>query len=512
MIEPTRPIEPAPVPLDASNLIPRPVLVVPAEGSFALSTDTRIVVSDATEETLAVGQYLSELLSPATGYDLPVTGADIAPPAGSLTLSLTDDPQLGEEGYRLTITAQGIVLEAQQPAGLFWGVQTIRQLLPPAVERQSVQPGLWLLPTGTITDYPRFEWRGVMLDVARHFFSVEDVKRVIDLMALYKMNRLHLHLTDDQGWRLMIESWPNLATHGGSTAVDGDPGGFYTQADYVEIVAYAQSRYITVVPEIDLPGHTNAALASYPELNCDGVAPALYIGIEVGFSSLCIEKEITYRFVDEVLGEVAALTPGPYLHIGGDEAHSTNRADYLRFMERVQGIVAAHGKQMVGWEEIARTDLEPTSIPQVWNTAAQAVEEATETLAAQSAVQVILSPASRVYLDMKYNPSSPLGLEWAGHVDVQTAYDWEPATLMAGLSEDRILGVEAPLWSETLRTVDDIEYMLFPRLPGVAEIGWSPAGQRTWEEYQTRLATTGLRLAALEVDFYRSPLVAWPEE
>lgn len=500
-------VESSTSPLTSNTLIPRPVSVVPGDGSFTLTADTRIAVRDATEETLAVGQYLSEHLRPATGYDL----TSIAAPEEAITLSLTDDPGLGDEGYRLTITPDGVILEANQPAGLFWGVQTIRLLLPPSIEQSSVQPGPWTLPAGTITDYPRFEWRGMMLDVARHFFSVEDVRRVIDLMAMFKMNRLHLHLTDDQGWRLMIASWPNLAAFGGSTAVGGDPGGFYTQADYAEIVAYARSRYITVVPEIDLPGHTNAALASYPELNCDEQAPPPYTGIEVGFSSLCIEKEITYRFVDEVIGEVAALTPGPYLHIGGDEAHSTHHADYVRFMSRAQDIVASHGKQMLGWEEIASIGLGPTSIAQVWNTAPQAVGQTTESLAAQPEIQVILSPASRVYLDMKYNADSPLGLQWAGYVDVQTAYDWNPATWMDGLPESRILGVEAPLWSETLRTMDDVEYMLFPRLPGLAEIGWSPAGLRRWSEYQARLASMGKRLAALEVNFYRSPLVVWQE-
>jgi hexosaminidase len=322
-------------------------------------------------------------------------------------------------------------------------------------------------------------------------------------MAYYKLNRLHLHLSDDQGWRLEIKAWPNLTTIGGSTAVGGAPGGYYTQAEYAELVAYAQSRYILIVPEIDMPGHTNAALASYPELNCDGQAPALYEGTSVGFSSLCIGQDLTFEFVDDVIGELAALTPGPYLHIGGDEAAATSEADYQLFLERTQAIVEQHGKQMVGWEEIAQIQLRPTSIAQHWNSdlAAQA---------ARQGAKVILSPSSRAYLDMKYDASTALGLVWAGTTDVQDAYTWDPATQVAGVAESDILGVEAPLWTETLQTIDEIEFMAFPRLAGHAVIGWSPSAGRTWDEYQARLATHGPRLTALGVNFYAAPQIAWP--
>jgi hexosaminidase len=359
------------------------------------------------------------------------------------------------------------------------------------------------MPTGVIRDYPRFAWRGAMLDVARHFFSVADVERYLDLMAYYKLNRLHLHLADDQGWRLEIASWPNLTTIGGSTEVGGGPGGYYTQADYAEIVAYAQARYIVIVPEIDMPGHTNAALASYPELNCDGQARELYTGTNVGFSSLCISQDITFEFVDDVVREIAALTPGPYFHIGGDEAAATSDADYRLFVERAQAIVQSHGKQMVGWEEIAQTQLLPTSIAQHWNSdlALQA---------ARQGAQVIMSPASRAYLDMKYDSTTSLGLDWAGTTDEQDAYTWDPATQVPGVNESDILGVEAPLWSETLQTLDDIEFMAFPRLLGYAEMGWSPADGRAWDEYRIRLGTHGPRLTALGVNFYAAPQIPWP--
>ncbi len=485
------------------TIIPKPVSARAAGSTFTLTPAAAIYVEAGDPETAAIGHYLAGRLAPATGYALQVLAADGEPASGSLSLRITGaDPALGTEGYELTITPGAVTLVAPRPAGLFRGVQSLCQLLPPEIERAEMQPGPWQMPTGVVRDYPRFAWRGAMLDVARHFFSMEDVKKFIDEIAYYKMNRLHLHLSDDQGWRIAIEGWPRLATHGGSTAVGGGPGGYYTQAQYTEIVAYARSRYVTVVPEIDMPGHSNAALASYAALNCDGQAPPLYTGIDVGFSSLCTDKEVTFRFVDDVLGEIAALTPGPYLHIGGDEASATTGADYRRFIERVQALVQAHGKQMVGWEEIARADLQSTSIAQHWHSdlAARAV---------QQGAQVILSPATRTYLDMKYDASTPLGLTWAGTIGVQQAYDWEPAAQIEGVPESAILGVEAPLWSETLHTLADVEFMAFPRLIGHAEIGWSPGLGRDWQEYRLRLGAHGPRLAAMGLNFYRAPSVPW---
>jgi hexosaminidase len=486
------------------NLIPKPVEAQSDEGVFNLSSYASIYVEPATPELTFTGQFLAERMRQATGFALeviPVAGTPLPP--GSLFLTTRDGhPALGEEGYELTVSPDALILAAFQPAGLLRGVQTILQLLPPAIHAGSLQPGPWPIPAGKIRDYPRFAWRGFMLDVARHFFSVADVKRCIDLAAYYKLNCLHLHLSDDQGWRLEIKSWPKLATLGGSTAVNGDPGGFYSQADYAEIVAYAQSCYMTVVPEIDMPGHTNAALACYPELNCNGVAPAPYTGTEVGFSSLCTGKEITYRFIDDVIAEIAALTPGPYIHIGGDEAAATRPDDYRRFVERVQDIVEAHGKQMAGWGEIATTRLHPSSVVQSWvgDVAAKAVPQG---------AKLIISPASRTYLDMKYDDATPLGQNWAGNISVEEAYAWDPAAQVPGVSEGDILGVEAPLWSETLRTPQDVDSMAFPRLPGIAEIGWSPAAGRAWDEYRLRLAAHGARLSVLGVNFYIAPEIPW---
>lgn len=484
-----------------SELIPMPRDVTPASGVFTLQPETEIYVDPTSDELLQLGRYLAERLAPATGFPLAVREGE-GPPGSLLLTTAGADPALGEEGYELTITPWQVTLRAPRPAGIFYGIQTIRQLLPPAIERATAQPGAWELPAATIRDAPRFAWRGMMIDVARHFFGVEEIKRYVDLIAYYKLNRLHLHLSDDQGWRLMIESWPNLALHGGSTEVGGGPGGFYTQAEYAEIVAYAQSRYVTVVPEIDMPGHTTAALASYPELNCDGQAPPLYTGWTIGTSALCVELEVTYTFVDDVIRELAALTPGPYIHIGGDEVEALSDEQYSGFIERVQGIVRSHGKTMVGWEEIAKAELDPSTVVQHWQTDL-AVR------AAEQGAKLIMSPSSRAYLDMKYTPDAPVGLTWAGLIEVQHAYEWDPATQLDGVGEAQVLGVEAPLWAETAETREHLDYLAFPRLPGFAEIGWSPAEGRSWDEYRVRLGAHGQRLAAMGVGFYRSPQVPW---
>jgi hexosaminidase len=500
------------------NVIPRPVSEVPTRGNFILSADTGIYVEPATDEVKAIGQYLADHLTPSTGYAIQVQATNGAPVKRSIYLSLTGaDPALGDEGYELTITPEQVKVVANQPAGLFYGVQTIRQLLPPAIDSSSVQPGAWAMETGTISDYPRFAWRGAMLDVARHFFSVRDVTRYIDLLAYYKINRLHIHLSDDQGWRIQIKSWPNLTVYGSSLEVGGTPGGYFSQDDYAYIVNYAQSRYITVIPEIDMPGHFDAALASYPELTCDGIAPDLYTGTSSPGVSLCVNKDITTTFLENVIGELAALTPGPYIHIGGDEAQATSQPDYINFMNRVQSIVAASGKLAIGWEEIAQSQLLPGSVAQHWNLPIgpdsspdqQAVQQDL-IQAVQQGTKVIMSPADKAYLDMKYQDSTTLGQDWAGYITVETAYNWDPASLITGVSEKNILGVEAPLWSETLNNLNDLEYMAFPRIPGYAEIGWTPQARRDWTEYKVRLAAQGARLEALDVHFYPSPEVPWP--
>lgn len=506
-----KPPTPTPTPTSPpntiGNIIPMPVSITSTGGSFVLAGTADIYVEPGTAELTAIGQYLADKLNPSTGYGLQVLTTTGAPANGNIYLTTVGgDPTLGDEGYQLTVTANLVTLVAYKSAGLFRGIQTIRQLFPAAIERSTLQPGPWTMSTGTIRDYPRFAWRSSMLDVARHFFSVADVERYIDLMAYYKLNVFHIHLSDDQGWRIMINSWPNLALYGGGTQVGGTcTNCYYTQAQYSEIVAYAQSRYINVVPEIDMPGHTNAALASYAELNCNGVAPARYTGTNVGFSSLCISKPITYTFVDDVIRELAALTPGAYIHVGGDEASSTTTADYVSFVSQVQTIVQSYNKQMIGWEEIAQINgLAASSVAQHWNTT-----DSFAPTAVQKGAKVLMSPAHKAYLDMKYYRKTQLGQTWAGLINTQTGYEWDPATIVNGVPGSSILGVEAPLWTETIVTRSDIDYMAYPRLPGYAELGWSPATGRNWTEYKVRLGSHGPRLTALGVNFYHDTVVPW---
>ncbi|NUS07868.1 MAG: family 20 glycosylhydrolase, partial [Nonomuraea sp.] len=400
-------------------VVPAPARVVPADGVTYRITAATAVYSEAPE----VGELLARQLRRSTGFPVPVV---TRPPADGIVLRLAAVAG-GEEAYRLDVTAGGIVVLANRPAGLFNGVQTLRQLLPYAADAATVRPGPWRVPGGRVEDWPRYAYRGAMLDVARHFFPVGAVERYIDQIALYKINHLHLHLSDDQGWRIAIDSWPRLASYGGSTAVGGDPGGFYTKAQYREIVAYAAVRNVTIVPEIDMPGHTNAALASYGELTCDGVAPPLYTGVRVGFSSLCTSKEIVHTFADQVVGELAALTPGPYLHLGGDEASLTSPADYKAFVDRAQDIVARHGKTVIGWHDVVGATPLPSTIAQYWGS------DPEETAVSGAGRKVIMSPASRTYLDMKYDRRTRLGQTWAGLIEVEDAYDWDPGAYLRRL-------------------------------------------------------------------------------
>jgi hexosaminidase len=488
----------------APRIVPAPTSLRTIPGqTFTLTRSTRILASPGAGT--APG-YLAAILRRSTGFPLPV--APGGPAANAIALSVSGR---GGEGYRLAVSGGSVRLEAGSRAGLFRGVQTLRQLLPPAAESARERPGPWTMPGVEIEDTPRFGWRGTMLDVSRHFFTVAQLKRYIDLASQYKINMVHLHLSDDQGWRIAIDGWPRLTQVGGSTQVGGGEGGFYTRGDYAEIVRYAAERYMTVVPEIDSPGHTNAALASYAKLNCDGKAPPLYTGTEVGFSSLCIDKPVTYEFLDDVIGRLAAMTPGPFLHIGGDEAHSTEPADYVAFIGRVAQIVNRHGKAMAGWGEIGGAKIPAGSVAQYWRPAKGSEKDTGPAReAVRQGAKIVMSPANHAYLDMKYTAQTPLGLSWAGLVEVRDAYEWDPAALVDGVTERDVLGVEAPLWSETITTDDHIDFMAFPRLPAIAEIGWSSQGQRAWEDFRLRLAEQGRRWDVMGVNFYRSPQVPWP--
>jgi hexosaminidase len=484
-------------------LIPVPVTLEARSGSYTLSAGTQIVASGA---AAPVGAYLHGLLTRATGLPLPVAAS-----GSGIALELGGPATIGDEGYVLDATKSGVTIQARTPAGLFHGVQTLRQLLPAAIESSTRQSGPWRVPAVHVLDHPRFPWRGAHLDVARHFFGVKDVERYIDLLALYKLDTLHLHLSDDQGWRIAIASWPRLATVGGSTEVGGGKGGFYTQAQYKAIVAYAAARYITVVPEIDSPGHINAALASYAQLNCNGKATKLYTGINVGFSSLCISKAITYKLYDDVVREIAAITPGKYFDVGGDEAQSTSQQDLAAFLRKAQRIVEAHGKTVFGWVPgIDAGSLGSGAVGEYWNPARGSADG---TQSARSAVKqgmkLVMAPASTAYFDQKYDASTPLGLSWAGFNSVRNAYSWDPASFVTGVGEKDVIGVEAAVWSETLQTLRDVQYMTLPRLPGLAEIGWSPRAGRSWSEYRLRLATQAPRWRAMGATYFKAPQIPW---
>lgn len=496
------------------RVIPKPVSANATGKTFLITGKTTIVADSASAELSGVANYLADNLKTVTGLSVKV-GEKAGD--GSIVLSLNGGTSaLGDEGYELQIDEKQVKIVANKPAGVFHGVQTLRQLI--ADKGDQSPRDEWEVATGTITDHPEYAWRGSMLDVARHFFSVEDVKRYIDLLSYYKINILHLHLSDDQGWRIEIKSWPNLTAIGGQSQVGGGKGGFYTQEQYKDIVAYAQSRFITIVPEIDLPGHTNAALVSYPDELLPGppikleagekprpIAGQPHIGTEVGFSTLTLKKESTFRFVNDVIREISAITPGPYFHVGGDEAQVTKKPDYIAFVNRFKEIVNANGKIMIGWEEIAQADLDSTAIAQFWHSREYAK------MAADKGAKIIFSPSTKVYLDMQYDSTSRIGLHWAAYIEVDSSYQWDPAKLVPGITRKQIMGVEAPLWTETVVTMDDIEYLVFPRLPGIAEVGWTPASSRNWDEYKVRLSNHAKSWKAMGIDFYRSPKVNWAD-
>ena len=482
------------------SLVPQPQSVAVEPGSLVLNGKTRIVA--ATPGTLPVAQRLAQDLRAPTGLALPVVESSGLPARrGDIVLDL--DPALAhpQEGYSLVVHPSTASITASDAAGLFNGTQTLRQLLPTdAVGRVLSRGTVWELPRVQIQDAPRFGWRAHMLDVARHFFTLDEVKQLIDVMALHKLNRLHLHLSDDQGWRVEITGWPELTEVGGSTEVGGGEGGFYTQAEYRELVAYADERFVTIVPEIDFPGHCNAALASVPSLNPDGVAPDLYTGTSVGFSTLNLQDDATLMFVREVWTEVAEMTTGPWLHVGADESHATDPEDYDAFVPWLQQEIEALDKTFVGWDEVGTTDISGPFLAQYWLNRDRAIS------AVDRGGQIISSPAAYAYLDMAYDEDTEVGAFWAGFTDVQDGYEWDPVP--DGLDEDDVVGVEAPLWTESVQTWDHAELLTWPRLAGIAEIGWA-AEPEPWEAYSQRLAVHGQRLEALEVGFYRSELVDW---
>ncbi|MGW8481768.1 family 20 glycosylhydrolase [Microbacterium sp. NPDC055903] len=471
-------------------LVPIPSSVIEDTGVLALTTASRIL---ADEETRATAVVLAEAVQERAGLRLDTASGEAS--AADIVLHATGD--LGE-GYRLVIGDR--VEIAGGEAGLFYGIQTLRQLL----------SADGVLPRLTIEDAPRFAHRGVMLDVARTFFDLDTVKAFIDRASALKFNRLHLHLTDDQGWRIEVESRPLLAERASTTAALGRPGGFFTRDDYREIVSYAAAHHMIVIPEIDLPGHTHAIGVAHPDLVEEPVlGEALlaqsaqlgqplpvrgepYQGWGVGHSSVRIHHAPTWELLTDVLSEIAELTPGPYLHIGGDEALGTDPADFDAFIERVTALVTALGKTPMAWHEAGSADVATGTIGQFWGSAAPTAQQIAHARAfAERGGSVVLSPSNVAYLDQKYDEAFPLGLDWAALIDLETAYGWEPSGLVPGLSDDAILGIEGPLWAETLASLDDIDQLFFPRAAALAEIAWSPASAKGWEGFRARIGRLG---------------------
>ncbi|MDQ0647435.1 hexosaminidase [Microbacterium natoriense] len=494
-------------------LVPAPVSATAGEGRMPVTRALRVTgPADATTQ-------LIDAVERRSGIRLPSTD-------GPAEITLRIDPANGSpEGYSLAIADSAEIVGADE-AGLFYGVQTLLQLL------REDEDGTWGFLRVQITDAPRFPRRGVMLDVARHFFGVDDVKRFIDSTSALKFNHLHLHLSDDQGWRIHIDSWPRLTELSSSTSADGDPGGFYSKDDYREIVAYAASRHMIVIPEIDLPGHTHAIGVAYPELveapvlNDDLIADSArlgqplpvagetYTGWGVGHSSVRIHEERTYDFVRDVVRELAEMTPGPYIHVGGDESLGTPQADFDLFASRATAIVVEAGKTPVAWHEMGSAEnIAQGTVGQYWGSISPQGTHADEAARfVDRGGALIMSPSDAAYLDMKYAPDFPLGLDWAGIIDVRTAYEWDP-TAVLDVPAAAILGIETPLWSETTPNYSDVEQLVFPRAAAHAEIGWSPreSPARTWESFRSRLGTLAPLWNAEGIAFHRSAEVSWSE-
>ncbi|WP_328891784.1 beta-N-acetylhexosaminidase [Streptomyces sp. NBC_00316] len=499
------------VPLAA--VVPQPVGVRTARGvAFDLESTDAIYATGSSADAKDAANFLAGLLRIPTGYPLEVRELPAGAKPAGIVLSLGGNNAVTKkEGYRLDIDDDAVTIEADDRAGLFNGVATLRQLLPVKVERKQQMPGPWRVQGGTIDDAPRYAYRGAMLDVGRHFLPKVDVEKYIDTIARYKVNYLRLHLTDDQGWRIEIKSWPELTEVGGQSGAGDQGGGFYTQEDYKGIVQYAQARGVTVIPEIDGPDHTHAALASYAKLTCDGEAIEPYVGYPKSDEGvLCLDNPTTYEFLDDVIGEVAALSPGPYFAVGGDETSGRTKEQLDTYFSKVAKLLEKHGKKPLGWMEAAGSLPAESSMTEFW---VPGINEDQIIASAKAGGKVIMAPAMTAYLDQKYTdsyPEYPLGQTWAGPTSVQRSYEWDPENQLEGLPASAVGGVDAPLFTETVFGIHQLESLAFPRLLSIAEIGWAKASSHDWKSFEPRLAAQGPRLREARVDYYPSPEIDWP--
>jgi hexosaminidase len=494
------------------DLIPEPEKIKINSGQFEIHPNTAIVLTTDNAEMRDAVAIFNNLLNRAAGYRLPLT----ASPVSENALVCRLNPSVSnKEGYRLSVRKNLISLEAQTPQGIFYGMQTLRQLLPYQIERSYASNVAWTIPCVEIEDAPRFVYRGLMLDVSRHFQPKEFVMKFIDMLAYHKMNTFHWHLTEDQGWRIEIKKYPGLTEIGAyrNRTLDGrytSPdkrkwnntrhGGFYTQDDVKEVLAYAQKRFITVIPEIELPGHATAALASYPELSCTG-GPFEVEGLWGVFNDIYCPKEKTFQFLENVLSEVADLFPSSYIHIGGDEAPKVRwqncahcqaliKKEGLKdehelqsyFIKRIEKFLASKGKSIIGWDEILEGGLAPNATVMSWRGDAGGIE------AAKQHHDVIMTPNSHAYLD--YYQADPLTqpLAIGGFLPLWKVYSYNPTPSVLTPDEARhILGFQGNLWTEYISTASQAEYMAFPRGAAIAEVAWSPDERKNYPDFKARV-------------------------
>lgn len=502
------------------NLIPQPVEIQQGTGAFTLTKSTTIGYNKA--EAKAAADMLARYLSTPTGFSLSATMGKAA--NINLNLNATLNDKIGKEGYTLEATTKGVTINANQPAGLFYGLQTLLQLLPKEIESPKAITAAWTIPTVKITDYPRFGWRGLMLDVSRHFFPKEDVKTYIDEMARYKYNVLHWHLTDDNGWRLEIKSLPKLTEVGawrveraGHFGDREDPkpgekatyGGFYTHDDVREIIKYAAERNVTIVPEIDVPGHSMAALAAYPELSCTDAKVYVNPGTQFadwwgnGTFSMKVEntlnpsEEKVYEFLDKVFTEVAMLFPNPYIHVGGDECYKgfwkndpgcqalmkklgTHHVEDLQgyFMGRLDKMLAAKGKKLLGWDEILEGGISPGATVMSWRGMKGGIE------AAEMGHDVVMTPTTFTYID--YTQGDPtVDPRIYARLRCKTSYNFEPAP--DGVDAKHILGGQGNLWTEQIPNMRYAFYMTYPRAWALSEVYWSQKKDKNWDNFSQKM-------------------------
>lgn len=516
------------------QVIPFPASVSPGSGQFVFDENTTVTVSDPTDgELIRIAQHGADMLGTQLG-----TAVSVAPdPAGGgdNTIGLFLIEEGGRpEAYRLVVDSAAIRLEAETAAGLYYGLQTLRQL-PRRADESSSPVGYgetWSIPAVEIEDSPRFTYRGMHLDVGRHFMPVEFIKRYIDIMAMYKMNTFHWHLTEDQGWRIEIQEYPRLTEVGAyrkETILeknfdpyvgDGIPyGGFYTQEEIRDVVAYAAERYVTIIPEIEMPGHSTAALAAYPELACTE-GPFEVATVWGVHEDIYCPSEETFSFLEDVLLEVMELFPGKYIHIGGDEApkvrweQSPLAQDVMRregltdehelqsyFIARIEEFLLAHGRRLIGWDEILEGGLAPEATVMSWRGTAGGID------AAKLGHDVIMTPTSHMYFDYYQGDPDHEPLAIGGYLPLEQVYWFEPVPRELSRSElKHVLGAQGNVWTEYIKTADQVEYMVFPRLLALSEVVWSPRRARDWDSFVVRLQSQLRWLDHFDVN-YRAPSV-----